>query len=81
MDRAFFIGLGDYDLQLNTQALFSSLASNGAIVVPDNGVLNWAGSAQVTYSYDLPSPVPEPSTLVLLTLGLAGIRFSRRAKD
>jgi len=38
---------------------------------------HWTGNATVTYTY---SEIPEPGSLVLLALGLAGLRASRRLK-
>ena len=41
---------------------------------------NWTGYDNLTFGSDVPGEVPEPASLALLGLGLAGLGMARRRR-
>lgn len=74
---ADFIGSGDlkFSMYRNMLARLTSCGYNDSCV-QRNRRNNWSGSVTVNYTYS----VPEPTTLALLGLGLAGLGASRLRK-
>lgn len=74
---AYFTGAGSVNLLAEGDIAFNFNGNNDA----SNTVLSrWDGEVQVRYSYDVPSNVPEPVSLSLIGVGLAGLGFARRRK-
>jgi hypothetical protein len=70
-----FVGLGTIDITINGQGGFVISGVSDSHV----GVSNFSSSgwAQITYEY---SPIPEPTTLVLVASGLGVLALRRRKK-
>lgn len=84
------VGLGDFFIVKNGRfwALFQNLASSdfGVFDISDDSLperMNLGGAtvSHVTFSPRGTTTVPEPSALLLLTLGLAGLGFASRKKE
>lgn len=71
---------------VNTTAPFNPLddwfweraENSGSLATLTSPFLNWQANSTAELAFNLTGNVPEPSTLALLALGLAGITFARR---
>lgn len=68
------------DYAFNTGALIEDPGSNPMFRL-DSGHLNWDGTSSAGWGAVTVSTVPEPATLALMGLGLAGLGFSRRKQS
>ncbi len=79
-DLADFMGTGTVDLTADIATIDignSYHVSGGGIpTITDN--LTWSG--EVSIAYDYTANVPEPASLTLLGMGIAGLGFLRRAR-
>ena len=73
-----FEGTGTFDLTVNLMASAPTVEfTNGASVNSASANFSWIGDLGVSYEY---TPGPEPASLALLGLGLAGLCVARRRR-
>lgn len=79
-DISAFLGTGMFDVLANLETsinLTSDYIENDTGFPVAEAWVNWSSLITVAYTYE-PSSVPEPSPLILLCIGLAGLGIFRR---
>jgi hypothetical protein len=72
-----FVGPGTFDAELLYSAFLETGCENAECF--HDGTISWSGTLSVEYTYD-PVAVPEPGTLALFGVGLAGAAAARRRR-
>lgn len=71
-----YTGGGFFDIFVSTETFFSSGGTGGSFSAAQSSSAN--ATAVVTYTFDVPSEVPEPSTISLFGMGLFGFGLMAR---
>jgi hypothetical protein len=84
-DLAAFVGLGKVNLNANIDSVINgntlSLGAGSPGTPTETDSLTWSGEVSVAYQYTPNSTaVPEPASLTLLGMGIAGLGFLRRQR-
>ena len=82
-DLAFFSANASFDISVEkyVNMLMTGYYGDDDWDAVGNPISNWAGSLTMRYTYDIQNgtqPVPEPSTVCLLGIGLVGLGVLRR---
>ena len=73
-------GISSFSFDPALAALFGSPADGAWVFAESANLLHYESCSITCFDYDLSTPVPEPGTLALFGIGLAGIGLMRRRR-